>query len=322
MTPPLSDHFNGKTFFQPHHRGSGRWRDLWRWKMTAKPAPWPAHVSLVPQPPPPSPRDSTVVATWIGHASFLLQTAHANILIDPVFAERASPFQWIGPRRAHPPGISFANLPRIDVVLLSHDHYDHCDTETLRRLAKAYAPVFVAPLRHRDLLSGAGATKIVELDWWDAHALESGISVTLTPSKHWSNRLGTPVNHRLWGGFYLNIGLRRAWFVGDSGYDAELFREVRRRCEAPDLAWVPIGAYEPRWFMAPMHMNPVEAVQLHREVGARVSVGMHWGTFQLTDEGREEPVKELEVARKAAGVGAEAFRVLEPGESVVVGGFS
>lgn len=317
MTPPRSDHFNGKTFFQSHHDHAVRRLDFWRWRLTAKPRPWPAHVALAAQPPPPAPRVGEIVATWIGHATFLLQTPHGNLLTDPHFSERASPFAWAGPRRAHPPAVALDALPRIDAVLLSHDHYDHCDLGSLRALATQHDPVFVAPLRHHDLLMQAGAHHIVELDWWQTHALNASLAVTLTPTKHWSNRLGRPRNYRLWGGFFVRAS-RAVWFVGDTGYDGEIFRAVRQHCGAPDLALVPIGAYEPRWFMAPMHINPAEAVQLHREVGALRSVGMHWGTFQLTDEARDDPPAALAVAREAAGVRSDEFLVITPGESVVV----
>jgi L-ascorbate metabolism protein UlaG (beta-lactamase superfamily) len=323
MTPPPSDHFNGKTFFQPGLPSTGgRRRDLLRWKFSARPARWPARVAVAPPAPPPAASDGAIVATWIGHSTFLLQTAGATVLIDPVFSERASPVAWAGPRRVLPPGLALADLPRLDAVLLSHDHYDHCDMASLRALAAgaARAAVFVAPLRHRDLLAAAGAPRTVELDWWESHALAAGVDVTLTPSRHWSNRLGTPRNHRLWGGFFLTFGAdgaKRVWFAGDTGYDAEIFRAIRARGGAPDLALVPIGAYEPRWFMAPMHMNPAEAVQAHREVGARLSVAMHWGTFQLTDEGCDEPVAALAAARTTAGVAPEDFRVLAPGGCVV-----
>lgn len=321
MTPPHSDHFNGKTFFQPGqpHTG-GLLRDFWRWKFTAKSGPWPGRVLTPPPASLPIVADGQCVATWIGHASFLLSSGRLNILVDPVFSDRASPVGWAGPRRVHPPGIALRDLPRVDAVLLSHDHYDHCDTAALRLLAAGAAreAVFVAPLRHRDLLVAAGAGRIVELDWWDQHILAEGAVVTLTPSRHWSNRLGTPRNYRLWGGFFINLDARRVWFVGDSGYDATIFQAIRARCGPPDFAMVPIGAYEPRWFMAPMHMNPAEAVQTHCDVGANVSVAMHWGTFQLTDEGHQEPVAALAAARAAAGLRAQDFRVVQPGGSVVL----
>jgi L-ascorbate metabolism protein UlaG (beta-lactamase superfamily) len=317
MTPAPSDHFNGKTFFQAHH-ASLRMRDFWRWRLNHRPKPWPSRVTVPPQPPPPAPQGDEVVATWLGHASFLIQSAHGTLLIDPVYSERVSPVTWAGPRRVHPPGVPFEALPRIDAVLLSHDHYDHCDLPTLRRLATAHYPTFVAPLRHSDLLAEAGTQEVTELDWWQSESLDSGAIITLTPSQHWSNRLGSPRNHRLWGGFHLQLGAKRVGFVGDTGYDAEIFRAIRARFGAPDLALVPIGAYEPRWFMKNMHLNPEEAIQLHRDSGARQSIAMHWGTFQLTDEGREDPPEALEAARAAAGLPAAEFRVVAPGESVVV----
>lgn len=355
MTPPASDHFNGKTFFQPGAHPERLFRHVLKWKLTSKPAKWPPRVVLPPYPPPPAPADREIVATWLGHATFLVQTSAGNVLFDPVFSDRVSPVAWAGPRRAHPVPIPLGQLPRIDVVCLSHDHYDHWDAATVQWLARASpATVFVTPLRHEDLLRQAGARNVVELDWWQAWRSPAGLDITLTPTKHWSNRLGTPRNHRLWGGFWVefpafdsrspisspNLGSpptapaghsigkreiehqpprqRRLWFVGDSGYDEPLFREVRERLGVPDVALVPIGAYEPRWFMAPMHMNPDEAVRLHRASGARVSLAMHWGTFQLTDEPRDAPLHALAKARTEQGVGLEAFRVLAPGESVVV----
>ncbi|MCX6954870.1 MAG: MBL fold metallo-hydrolase [Verrucomicrobia bacterium] len=333
MTPPPPDHFNGKTAPLPPTPVGGRFVDVLRWKLTSRPAPWPTQVPLDPQPPPPRPQGDELVATWIGHSTFLLQTAHGNFLTDPVFSNRASPVPWAGPRRAHAPGLAFESLPRIDVVLVSHDHYDHCDLTTLRRLAAAHDPLFIAPLRHADLLRKAGARRLVELDLWQTHPLpaaasassaSSAATATLTPARHWSNRLGSPRNHRLWGGFALALPAgpvprtRRIWFAGDSGYDEALFREIGRRTGAPDLALVPIGAYEPRWFMAPMHMDPAEAVRAHLDVGARLSLGMHWGTFQLTDEAREDPVRALAAARQAAGLAEDAFKVMAPGASVTV----
>ena len=342
MTPPLSDHFNGKTFSNPRAPSGGRFLDLLKWKFSGRSAAWPSAVELASQPPPPAPRGDEIVATWIGHATWLLQTRHGNFLTDPQFSSHAGPRGRFGPLRVHPPGVAFEKLPRIDVVLLSHDHYDHCDVPSLTRLAQTNAPLFVAPLRHRDLLqrAGADASRIIELDWWESHALDAGAQITLTPSQHWSNRLGSPKNHRLWGGFFLTLGLgsagvppassakaaggdacatstKRVWFVGDTGYDADLPRQVRKLSGAPDLALVPIGAYEPRWFMAPMHMNPAEAVATHRDVGARQSVAMHWGTFQLTDEARDEPQQALAAARAMAGVNEDAFRAIQPGESVI-----
>jgi L-ascorbate metabolism protein UlaG (beta-lactamase superfamily) len=323
MTPAPSDHFNGKTFFQPHHDHAWRRFDLLRWRLTAKPARWPRTASFRAIESPPHAGENVLV-TWLGHASFLIQSPAGVFLIDPVFSERVSPFTWIGPRRVHPPPLALADLPKIDAVLVSHDHYDHLDAATLHALARRFAPRFVAPLRHAELLRSLGARDVVELDWWDSHVLAPYLTVTLTPTQHWSNRLGTPRNYRLWGGFYFTFAssraatARRLWYVGDTGHAPTLVAAVRQRCGAPDLALVPIGAYEPRWFMAPMHLNPAEAVQLHRDAGARRSIGMHWGTFQLSDEGREAPPTALQAAATGAGLEKDEFRVVLPGESVVL----
>jgi L-ascorbate metabolism protein UlaG (beta-lactamase superfamily) len=318
MTPGRSDHFNGKTFFNPHPV-ERTWRDLLRWRRTSRPTPWPARVTVAPQPPPTAPSGSDAgVVTWIGHATFLVQTARGTLLTDPQFSECCGPFGRFGPRRVHPPGVALTVLPRIDLVLLSHDHYDHCDLPSLRALARRHDPLVVAPLGHRQLLARAGLRRVVELDWWQSHATDDGFDLTLTPARHWSNRLSGTRNARLWGGFFARWGGRTFWFAGDTGYDPVLFRSIHDRLGAPDLAMIPIGAYEPRWFMSPLHCNPAEAVQIHRDLGAEQSLAMHWGCWQLTDEGRDEPVRALAAARDAAGVSASQFRVLAPGESIEV----
>ena len=193
----------------------------------------------------------------------------------------------------------------------------YCDLPTLTRLYKTHAPAAITPLGNSDLLRAAGwpAAKITELDWWQSHRTPSGLQVTITPSRHWSKRLSSPRNSRLWSGFFMETGGATAHFVGDTGYDETLFTGIRQKLGAPDLAMVPIGAYEPRWFMAAQHCDPAEAVQIHRDLGARLSLAMHWGTFQLTDEAREAPPRALTAALAAAGLSTEVFRVLAPGES-------
>ncbi len=312
MTFPPSDHFNGKTFTNPGGGSGGRgFGDLIKWKTTSHPAPWPARVEVAQRPVPAAPAQDGVAATWVGHSTFVLRTASAVILTDPIFSQRASPVSWMGPRRVADPGVAFDAVPRVDVVLLSHDHFDHCDLPTLRRLARRDNPLVVSPLGHRALLAGAGFGRIAELDWWQAQACGPAADVTLVPARHWSRRSPFGTNRRLWGGFMVRSGGRLVYFAGDSGYQEGLFSEIRRRCGAPDLALIPIGAYEPRWFMSDAHMNPAEAVRVHREVGARRSLAMHWGCFQLTDEGRDDPVRALEAARGAE----DDFAVLAPGDS-------
>jgi L-ascorbate metabolism protein UlaG (beta-lactamase superfamily) len=316
---PVSDHCDGRRFFNPRGTFERNFLRLLRWKIAGSSARWPSTIAVTPRIPPPAPRDAQIAATWINHATFLLQTRKGTLLTDPVWSYRAGPLSF-GPRRAHVPGVRFTDLPKIDTVLLSHDHYDHCDVATLRQLVERDAPVAITPLGNRDLLSSAGFARdrIVELDWWQSYTTAGGPSVTLTPARHWSNRVTGQVNGRLWGGFFVRHEANSAWFAGDTGYDDRFFREIREKLGAPQLALIPIGAYEPRWFMAPVHCNPAEAVQIHLDVGARQSVGMHWGTFQLTDEGRDAPVEALAAARAAAKLTPDAFRTMMPGESLFV----
>lgn len=318
---PRSDHCDGFRFFNPGVHVNRTWWDVWRWRRTSRPAPWPRSVAVPPASLPPAPLDGTITATWINHATVLLQTRHANILIDPVFSERTSPVPWAGPRRVHPPGIRWEALPDIHVILLSHDHYDHCDIPTLRQFARLpHPPMVVAPLGNDDLLSKGGipAERIITLDWWEAHEFAPGFHVRATPARHWSNRVSGRRNARLWSGFFIQAGGRTVYAAGDTAWDDQMFDEIRDRCGEPDLALLPIGAYEPRWFMAPQHCNPEEAVRIHQVVGALRSIGIHWGTFPLADDGRDDPPHALAQARQVAGLAADEFVTLAPGESLSV----
>jgi L-ascorbate metabolism protein UlaG (beta-lactamase superfamily) len=318
MTPPPSDHFNGKTFFNPGEASDRGLLDLLKWKLTSRAAAWPARVAVAPAVLPPAPAPQGVAATWIGPSTFLLRAAGATILTDPVYSETAGPVSWAGPRRVAPPAVPFDATPRVDLVLLSHDHYDHCDLPSLRLLAQRDDPLVVAPLGHGRLLAGAGVRRVVELDWWESLDAVAGVNVTLVPALHWCRRRPFATNIRLWGGFMVRAGGRLVYFAGDSGYGERLFKGIGERCGAPDLALIPIGAYEPRWFMKDAHMNPAEAVRTHIDVGAKRSAAMHWGTFQLTDEGYDEPVRALSDALGAAGLSAADFSAPGLGQSVAV----
>jgi L-ascorbate metabolism protein UlaG (beta-lactamase superfamily) len=313
---PISDHCDGRRFFNPRRHEDRTWLDVLRWKRAAQPAPWPAqppHVRILPT----SLADHTrLVTTWIGHATFLLQTRAGTVLTDPVFSDRVGPFNRIGPHRVRAPGIALADLPPIDVVLLSHDHYDHCDHASLKKLWLLHAPFAVTPLGNAPLLRAAGFSpdRIIELDWWQSHTTPAGLTITATPSRHWSNRLSGPRNGRLWSGFFLKTPDASVLFAGDTAYDDEMFVNIRQKLGAPALALIPIGAYLPRWFMNEQHCDPAEAVQIHRELGAHASIGMHWGTFPLTDDGFEDPPRELSAALTAAGLPSTAFITVAPGE--------
>ena len=257
-----------------------------------------------------------MVVTFVGHATFLIQVAGINLLTDPVYSERASPVSFAGPRRVRAPGVRFDDLPAISLVLLSHNHYDHCDLGTLRALDRRFQPRLVAPIGNGRLLRSAGIHQVEEIDWWQS-ASAAPLPVTLTPAQHFSARSMFDRNRALWGGFLIEARGRRILFAGDSGYGPH-WREIARRLGPFDLALLPIGAYEPRWFMKDIHMNPAEAVQAHLDLGPRQSIAMHFGTFQLTPEGIDEPVRDLATALRQRGVSAEQFRTVDVGESVLV----
>jgi L-ascorbate metabolism protein UlaG (beta-lactamase superfamily) len=253
--------------------------------------------------------------TWIGHATLLLQVGGVNVLTDPIFSERASPVGFLGPQRKVPVPIPLAELPHIEVVLVSHNHYDHLDLPTLRALnAQAGGPpTFFAPLGVGALLRDEGIGTVVEQDWWQFTELQ-GLRIHQVPAQHFSARTPFDRNEVLWGGFVVEHPALRFYFAGDTGYSRD-FADIGERLGPIDLAALPIGSYEPRWFMRAMHINPDEAVQAHRDLGARFSVAMHWGTFEMTDEAIDEPPKALARALQAQRVPPERFFVMKHGET-------
>jgi N-acyl-phosphatidylethanolamine-hydrolysing phospholipase D len=264
--------------------------------------------------------------TWIGHATMLAQLGGLNLITDPVFSERVSPLSFIGPKRQVPPGLSLAQLPRIDVVLISHNHYDHLDDASVRALAAQQGgpPLFVVPLGIKAWMAERGIDNVVELDWWQSHPVASpmgSVDVVLTPVQHWSGRGLNDRLATLWGGYAVFAPDLHLYFSGDTGYSKD-FSDIRahfaprqRDAGGFDIALIAVGAYEPRWFMSSQHVNPTEAVQIHLDLGAKQSVGVHWGTFQLTDEALDEPPQQLALARAAKGLADEQFFVMAIGET-------
>jgi L-ascorbate metabolism protein UlaG (beta-lactamase superfamily) len=307
-----TDHFDGTRFFNPTGAAGQPFSALPRLFREPR-TPWPRQLD---QPRcQPVPRDGArAVVTFIGHSTLLIQTAAANILTDPMYSRRAGPLNLMGPARVREPAVPFESLPRIDLVLLSHNHYDHCDRPTLSRLARRFNPVVLTPLGNGALIRSTGLHRVEELDWWQT-ASSAPLPVTLTPAQHFSARGPFDRNRALWGGFAFRAGDLRMFFAGDTGY-APFFSEVRERLGAPDLSLLPIGAYEPRWFMKDVHMNPAEAVRAHRDLGSVQSIAMHFGTFQLTTKGIDEPLRALDEACRSTGVAPAHFRALAFGESL------
>ncbi len=312
---PRSDHFDGERFFNPGGGNPRGFRDLLKWQFGRNQGAWPAWVENTAQPALPAtlgPRECAV--TFVGHATFLLQFAGLNILTDPIWSDRCSPVSWAGPKRVRAPGLDFAALPRIDLVLLSHNHYDHLDLPTLKRLHAAHRPLIVTTLGNKPFLAAEGIDHVVELDWWQAHEPRPGVKVTVTPAQHFAARGLTDRFKTLWGGFALETPAGKIWFAGDSGY-YDGFKAIGEKLGPFDLAFIPIGAYEPRWFMQPVHCTPAEAISIHRDVRARRSLGMHFGCFPLADDSYEQPVTDFRAAHAASGLGPEEFTLPEVGET-------
>jgi N-acyl-phosphatidylethanolamine-hydrolysing phospholipase D len=262
--------------------------------------------------------------TWIGHASTLVQASGLNVLTDPVFSQRASPFQWIGPKRVQPPGLSVEQLPKIDVVLISHNHYDHLDPHSLIALNQQAGgpPLFIVPLGLKAWLEARGASQVRELDWWSS-TTAGGVEFMLTPAQHWSGRGIGDRGETLWGSWAV-LGDDFQWyFSGDSGYSHDFLdikarladRQTQTKGGGFDVALIAIGAYAPHWFMHPQHVDPAEAVQVHKDIGAKRSIGVHWGTFNLSDEALDQPPIDLAIARDAAKMKEDEFSVMAIGET-------
>jgi L-ascorbate metabolism protein UlaG (beta-lactamase superfamily) len=308
-----TDHFDGTRFFNPHASRGRTLAEVRRWRRTRQKQPWPEHVEDPVLPPPSRAAHDRISATFIGHSTFLLQVGGVRVLTDPIWSERCSPVSFAGPRRVRRPSQSLDALPGVDLVLVTHNHYDHMDLPTLRQIRKHWTPRVATGLRNARHLAKANIRSALEFDWWQCVEL-AGARVTYVPAQHFSSRGLHDSDRCLWGGFVVEAGGAVVYFAGDSGY-CPYFAEIGRRFPRIDLALLPIGAYEPRWFMRRNHVDPAEAVRAHLDLGARRTLGMHFGTFQLTDEAIDAPVQGLREARDRAGVAEAEFDVLAFGET-------
>ena len=316
---PASDHFDGVRFFDPDGVAPRSLRDVLRWQFSGsrQRATWPLWV---PSPhadvPPARVNGDTVRLSFVGHASWLIQTAGVNILVDPVWSMRVSPVAFAGPRRRNDPGIAFEALPNIDIVLVSHGHYDHLDLPTLSRLAATFAPRVITPLGNDiTMRTGDPAIRAEAFDWHDRVELGNGLHVTLVATRHWSARGLFDRNRALWASFVLETPAGKIYIVCDSGYgEGAHFRRVAGAHGPIRLALLPIGAYEPRWFMRDQHMNPEDAVRALQDCGAEAALAHHHGTFQLTDEAIDAPVMALGEALDQAKIPRARFLALKPGQ--------
>ena len=309
-----SDHFDGQRFHNERptkHSGLG---DLLKWMRTREPGPWRKWTDVPPAPSPPErvgPGQMRV--TFVNHATVLVQMDRVNILADPIWSERCSPVSFAGPKRVVPPGLRFEQLPPIDVVLISHNHYDHLDLPTLRRLAAEHGPRILVPLGNRRFFDGSGVRGAEELDWWQSVEIREGVRIEAVPAQHFSGRGMFDRDRALWAGFVASGPAGPVYFAGDTGFGPH-FEEIRDRFGPPRLALLPIGAYRPEWFMSRVHISPEEALRAHRLLGAGTSVGIHFGTFRLADDGQDEPANRIEALRREGGAPPPRFWVLGFGE--------
>ena len=308
----FSKHFDGRRYYNPDGRQLPGLCKALLWRLTSRPEPSPRFMADVEEfKPPRCVHGTSLRVTLVNHSTVLLQQPGSNILTDPIWSERPSPLSWVGPRRRRKPGIAFDDLPPIDAVLISHNHYDHLDLPTLRHLAARGQSNFVVPARVARLLRSSNVGPVHELDWGESLSF-GGLTVHCVPALHFSSRGLFDRNLTLWCGYVIESQGRMAYFAGDTAFGSH-FSQIRERFGAPRLALLPIGAYEPRWFMSPVHMAPDDAVRAHAVLAAETSIAIHCGTFQLGDDGIDTPKRQLmTIAPK------ETFKVLNNGQSAEI----
>jgi L-ascorbate metabolism protein UlaG (beta-lactamase superfamily) len=314
---PLSDHFDGKKFNNPGNVQPQGLGNVLKWLLNRKKEKW-EKISPPPGPPPPDRvSEGELRITFINHCTFLIQVDGMNILTDPVWSERASPFSWAGPRRMRPPGIRMEDLPKIDVLLISHNHYDHLDIASVKKIVAAHQPKIFVPLGVKAYLEKKGITNIKEMDWGDELPLDEKLKLACVPAQHFSGRGMFDRDATLWCGFVICSKHGNIYFAADTGYN-KVLKEAGKKYSPIRAALLPIGAYRPEWFMGVVHATPAESVQVHIEIGSHQSIGSHFGTFPLADEGMYDPAKDLHAALSALNIPAADFIVPEEGKGIDV----
>ena len=314
----VSDHFDGKKFINPGGIEAKGPKEVLQWMLNRNRGPWVENIEPQQGSHPIGREKEQIRITFVNHSSFLLQLAGLNILTDPIWSKRTSPFSWIGPKRMRVPGLEFEDLPRIDAVLISHNHYDHLDLPTLRVISGSFHPRIFTPLGVKKFLDDENISGAADLDWWDEIAINDSVSIQAVPAQHFSGRGIRDRDATLWCGYVLKTPRGNIYFAGDTGYNENTFREIGERCKEIKVALLPIGAYKPEWFMSAIHTSPEQAVKIHLDVGAEVSIGMHFGTFPLADDGMEDPVNDLKIALAKHQVNEDRFVVLKEGQPFIV----
>lgn len=312
-----TDHFDGKKFLNPGNVQAKGLTDVFQWMMQRKQGPWTEKKESAFGEKPKAMITEGMKITFVNHSTFLIQIDGVNILTDPVWSERTSPFQFAGPRRMKQPGIRFEDLPKIDYIILSHNHYDHLDINTIKNLYLINNPKIITPLGVKAFLDKNLINTATDLDWWQELQLSESLVIQSVPAQHFSGRGVFDRDATLWCGYVIKNHRGNIYFAGDTGYNEFTFKEIGKRCAPVSVALIPIGAYKPTWFMSPIHCSPAEAVQIHFDVMASQSIATHFGTFPLADDGEDEPIHELRKALKQSNLPSDKFLILKEGEGSV-----
>ncbi len=307
-------HFDGQQFKNQSGIEAKGFGDLFKFLSNRKKEPWTKNMDIPYGPAPETnPDPQKLKITFVNHSTFLIQYKGLNILTDPVWSQRTSPFQFAGPERMRPPGIKFEDLPKIDLILISHNHYDHLDANTMRKLAAKFNPKVISPLGISAFVKKLGFENTKDLDWWEISSFQE-LRITAVPAQHFSGRGMFDKNATLWAGYVIQSDQKNIYFAGDTGYDKNIFREIGRHFDSMDLAMIPIGAYKPRWFMSPIHVDPNEALGIHKDVNSKKSIAMHFGTFPLADDGQNDPIADLQKGLSELQIDQDDFIIPKEGE--------
>ena len=309
-----SEHFDGKRFINPTGIPANGLPQVFKYITTRSPEPWIRNYETeVREEPLTTPNSNGVQITFVNHSTFIIQYEGMTILTDPVWSKRCSPVQFAGPARFRPPGVRFEEIPPIDVVVISHNHYDHLDKNTILELIKIHNPTFVVPLGLDHLIRKWGAKKVQSLDWWQVTE-HGSLTITSVPANHFTSRGTFDRDISLWCGYILEQEGHKIYFAGDTGY-GDIFKEIGKRQGPIDVSLIPIGAYLPRWFMSPIHVSPKESVLIHQDVRSKHSIGMHFGTFALADDGPDRPLIDLTKEKEYHKIKSDEFIVPDEGHS-------
>lgn len=314
----VTKNFDGERFVnQDGEQERGFW-DMIKWSLSRESGTWLEWVDApYGNPPAKAIEGDSLVVTFINHSTVLIQTQGLNILTDPVWSDRVSPVSFIGPVRHRPPGIRFEDLPPIHLVLVSHNHYDHCDVPTLKRLKEAHNPKFITSLGNKPLFNEIGISDVIEMDWWDSSSVAENVQIHAVPARHFAMRGMCDRNTTLWVGFVIETTTRPIYFAGDTGWGVH-FEQIYKRFGNMRLSMLPIGAYKPRWFMSPVHTSPEESVQAHILLKSSKSIPIHFGTFKQADDGMAEPVEDLKAAMIKLNVSPNDFLLPTHGAPVAI----